>query len=170
MEIALILLLSVLPALVIAAGLNDLTTMTIPNWISLGLIIAFVPAAMAVGLPAMSIAIHFGVALLALFVGAGLFALRFLGGGDAKLMAAACLWLGVDGSMVFVLVTAVAGGLFSLGLIMARGSPGMEAVGGPAWVSRLLQPKGDIPYGVAIAAGALAAFPTSALVGAFIGV
>lgn len=169
MELAIVLLLSVLPVLVIAAGLNDLTTMTIPNWISLGLMIAFVPAALSVGLPVSSIAIHFGVALAALFVGAGLFALRLLGGGDAKLMAAVCLWLGLDGALVFVLFTAVAGGLFSLALVMARGAPGMEAVGGPAWVSRLLQPKGDIPYGVAIAIGALAAFPSSAVVRAFIG-
>ena len=50
MELAIVLLLSVLPVLVIAAGLNDLTTMTIPNWISLGLMIAFVPAALSVGL------------------------------------------------------------------------------------------------------------------------
>ena len=169
LELALILLLSVLPVLVIAAGLNDLTTMTIPNWISLGLMIGFIPAALAVGMPVASIAAHFAVALTALFIGAGLFAMRFLGGGDAKLMAAVCLWLGLNGSMAFILITTVAGGLFSLGLVLARGSPMLEAVGGPAWVSRLLQPKGDIPYGVAIAAGALGAFPSSALVQAFIG-
>jgi prepilin peptidase CpaA len=34
---------------------------------------------------------------------------------------------------------------------------------GPAWVGRLLEPKGDVPYGVAIAFGALAAFPASAV-------
>jgi prepilin peptidase CpaA len=34
----------------------------------------------------------------------------------------------------------------------------------PAWVERLLAPDGDIPYGIAIAAGALAAFPESPLV------
>jgi prepilin peptidase CpaA len=33
----------------------------------------------------------------------------------------------------------------------------------PAWLERLLAPAGDIPYGIAIAAGALAAFPHSAL-------
>lgn len=169
MEIALVVLLCVLPALVIAAGLTDLTTMTIPNWISLALMVSFFPAALAVGLPLGQIALHFGVAVVALFLGAGLFALRVLGGGDAKLLAAVCLWMGIGGVPAFILVTAVAGGLFSLILMMARAQPGLEAVGGPTWFGRLLQPKGDIPYGVAIAAGALIAFPESALVSAFIG-
>jgi prepilin peptidase CpaA len=31
------------------------------------------------------------------------------------------------------------------------------------WVANLMQPKGDIPYGVAIAVGALAALPQGAL-------
>jgi len=167
-DFALIILLSVLPILVIAAGLNDLTTMTIPNWISLGLMIGFVPTAFALGLPLSTIAVHFGVALGALFIGAGMFALRWLGGGDAKLIAAVCLWLGLSGSATFLLVTAVVGGLFSLGLIMARGTPGLAMLAGPSWMSRLLEPAGDIPYGVAISAGALMAFPTSALVQAFI--
>lgn len=169
MEIAIVILLCVLPALVIAAGLTDLTTMTIPNWISLALIVGFFPAALTVGLPMGQIAVHFGVALGALFLGAGLFALRLLGGGDAKLLAAVCLWMGLSGSFTFILITTIAGGLFSLILILARAQPGLATVEGPAWFGRLLQPKGDIPYGVAIAAGALIAFPSSALMNAFIG-
>lgn len=169
MEIALIVLLCVLPALVIAAGLTDLTTMTIPNWISLALMVGFIPAALAVGLPLSQVAVHFGVALVALFLGAGLFALRLLGGGDAKLLAAVSLWMGLSGSFTFILITTIAGGLFSLILMMVRAQPGLEAVAGPAWFGRLLQPKGDIPYGVAIAAGALIVFPSSTLMSAFIG-
>jgi len=169
LEIALVTLLCVMPALVIAAGLNDLTTMTIPNWMSLALMVGFFPAALMVGLPLSQIALHFGVAVIALFFGAGLFALRLLGGGDAKLLAAICLWMGLSGSLTFLLITTVAGGLFSLMLMMIRAQPGVAAVGGPAWMGRLLQPKGDIPYGIAIAAGALLTFPSSALMKAFIG-
>jgi prepilin peptidase CpaA len=168
-EIALVILLSVLPVLVITAGLTDLTTMTIPNWISLALMAAFVPAALAVGLSPGQIALHFGVGVAALAVGVALFALNLLGGGDAKLMAAASLWLGLDAALVFLLATAVAGGLFSLSLILARGSMSPLAVAGPPWLGRLLEPKGDIPYGVAIAVGVLIAFPHSPLVAAFTG-
>jgi prepilin peptidase CpaA len=34
---------------------------------------------------------------------------------------------------------------------------------GPAWFTRLAEPKENVPYGVAIAVGALAAFPGSVL-------
>ncbi|MBU2116421.1 MAG: prepilin peptidase, partial [Alphaproteobacteria bacterium] len=88
MDPILFLPLSLLPALVIAAGLKDLTSMTIPNWISGILVIGFFPAALAVGLAPMAMATHVGVAIAALFVGAGMFALRWIGGGDAKLIAA----------------------------------------------------------------------------------
>ena len=169
MEIVLVILLSVLPVLVITAGMTDLTSMTIPNWISLGLMVAFVPAALAVGLSPGQIALHFGVAIAALALGVALFALNLLGGGDAKLIAAASLWLGMDAGLVFLLATAVAGGLFSLSLILARGAASPLAVAGPPWLGRLLEPKGDIPYGVAIAAGALIAFPHSPLISAFTG-
>ncbi|RYF95891.1 MAG: pilus assembly protein CpaA, partial [Caulobacteraceae bacterium] len=72
-----LIILTVLPALVIVAGLHDLTTMTIPNWISGALVLAFFPVAMAVGMDLTSIAAHAGIALLALGVGAGMFALNW---------------------------------------------------------------------------------------------
>ena len=167
MDTLTLMLLASLPALVIVAGLKDLTSMTIPNWISLILIGAFFPAAWAVGLPLPTVAAHVGVALLALFVGAGMFALRWIGGGDAKLMAASCLWLGVTGSGYFLLWTGIAGGLFCLALIFARFHARPYLSGVPGWVSELMQPKGDIPYGVAIAAGALLAYPASTMVERF---
>ena len=167
METVTLLLLSILPCLVIAAGLSDLTTMKIPNWISGLLILGFFPAAFMVGLPPMTVAIHFGLAVIALFIGMGLFAMRVIGGGDAKLMAAACLWLGVAGSGMFILWTAVAGGAFCLVLIFARSQLRPYVQGAPDWIDSLLEPKGDIPYGVAIAVGALMAFPSSVLLTTF---
>lgn len=167
MDTLTLMLLASLPALVIIAGLKDLTSMTIPNWISLILIGAFFPTALAVGLPLSTVAAHVGVAVLALFVGAGMFALRWIGGGDAKLMAASCLWLGVSGSGYFLLWTGIAGGVFCLALIFARFHARPFLPGAPGWVSQLMEPKGDIPYGVAIAAGALLAYPASALVERF---
>jgi prepilin peptidase CpaA len=167
MDTVTLLLLSLMPCLVIAAGLRDLTTMTIPNWISGVLILGFFPAAFAVGLPPVTVAINVGVAAGALFVGMGLFAMRIIGGGDAKLMAATCLWLGLAGSGAFMLWTGVAGGLFCLMLIFARTQVRPYVAGGPDWVNQLLEPKGDIPYGVAIAVGALMAFPSSALLATF---
>jgi len=160
--------LAVFPALAIVAALKDLTSMKIPNWISGLLILAFFPTALLMGLPPADIAVHLGVAAAALLVGMGLFALNFLGGGDVKLMAAACLWLGVSGSGVFVLATAVIGGGFCLLLLLARSHLQPYAASGPRWLTRLMEPRGDIPYGVAIAAGALVAYPASPLMIAFL--
>ena len=167
MDIVAVALLSAMPALVIAAGLSDLLTMRIPNLIPGALIVAFFPAALAVGLPLDLAGLHGVVAIVALVVGMGLFALRILGGGDAKLMAAVCLWLGPSASLDFVLWTAVGGGLFSIALIVARKNLAPFAAGAPGWVGNLLEEKGDIPYGVAIAVGAMMAFPSSALLTAF---
>ncbi len=160
--------LAIFPALAIVAALKDLTSMKIPNWISGLLILGFFPAALLLGLPPMAFAAHLGVAVVALLIGMGLFALRFLGGGDVKLMAAACLWLGVSGSGLFILSTAVVGGAFCLLLLLARSHLQPYASRGPGWLGRLMEPRGDIPYGVAIAAGALVAWPASPLMVAFL--
>ena len=162
------LLLAVLPALVIVGGLKDLTSMKIPNWISGSLILAFFPAALVLGLAPGDIGLHLAVGLAALLIGMGLFALNLLGGGDVKLMAAVCLWLGLSGSGVFVLMTALVGGLFSLVLLLGRVWLRPWAGAGPSWLVQLMEPKGHIPYGVAIAIGALIAWPGSPLMTAFL--
>ena len=169
METPTLMLLAILPALAIVAGLKDLTSMTIPNWISGLLILGFFPTALISGLAPMEMAAHVGVGLLALFVGAGVFALRWIGGGDAKLIAASCLWLGLSGSGMFLLWTGVFGGLFCLALLFARFYARPYVGAFPGWTVRLLEPKGDIPYGVAIAAGVLMAYPASDLVLRFAG-
>jgi prepilin peptidase CpaA len=163
MEALRLLFLALLPALAIVAGLKDLTSMKIPNWISGLLILGFFPTALLLGLAPMTIAIHVGVAVAALLAGMVMFALRWLGGGDVKLMASACLWLGLSGSGMFVLWTAMIGGLLCLILLFARAHLQPWAASGPGWVAQLMEPRGDIPYGVAIAAAVLAAYPASPL-------
>ena len=54
------------------------------------------------------------------------------------------------------------GGALALTLLLAREADQRGfAPGGPAWLGRLLEPKEALPYGVAIAIGALVAFPSS---------
>ncbi len=164
------LLLVAFSALLVIAALKDLTTMTIPNWVSGVLLVLFLPAAFAVGLPLEQIGWHGLIGLGMLALGVGMFALNWMGGGDAKLLSAAGLYFGWPGAMEFVLWTCMAGGALALVLLSARSyvRP-LVATGKAAWVDRLLEPKGDIPYGVAIAVGALAAFPESGLMKAFQG-
>ena len=169
MTVLSLVLLSILPVLVIIAGLHDLTTMKIPNWISGLLFLAYFPAAFAMGVPLTTIGVSLALALLVLVVGAGMFAMKWLGGGDAKLIAATALWMGTAGILPLLLYTAMIGGGFCLLLMAARSQLQVFAMNGPGWVTRLMQPKGDLPYGVAIAIGALLAYPSSPLVQAFAG-
>jgi prepilin peptidase CpaA len=157
-------LLAVLPVLTIVAGLNDIAAMKIPNWISIALVAAFFPTALVVGLSPLDLAIHLGIGAAALFAGMAMFAFRVIGGGDAKLLAAGCLWMGAAGTPSFLLFTALAGGAFSVLLIGARQFAAPYVTTGPRWMTALMEPKGDIPYGVAIAFGVLAAYPASDLV------
>lgn len=154
----------VLPALAILAALSDATTYTIPNRLTAALALAFVPAALVVGLglPTLGLCLLIGGA--ALVVGVGMFALGWIGGGDAKLLAGCALWLGAPGLLPFLTWTALAGGALALILLLIRRQPILAGLPGPAWAMRLIRPGENVPYGVAIAIGALAAFPTSALV------
>jgi prepilin peptidase CpaA len=163
-------LLMIFPLLVIIAALTDLTSFTIPNRISALLLAGFLPAALALGRPWGEVGVDAAVFAVALLAGMAMFAAGWIGGGDAKLLAAASLWLGLAAMPVFLLVTALAGGALAVLLMNVRASwvqPHLQAA--PGWLARLATPGADVPYGVAIATGALTAFPQSALVHAFHG-
>ncbi len=152
------------PAIVIWAGIRDATSYTIPNWISVTLALAFAPLAVLLGLSLSQIGLSVLVALAVLFVGILLFALRWIGGGDAKLLAACGLWLGPSVLMPFLLTTALLGGGLALGLLALRNPlfvPLVQRL--PKWTERLLTPGEDVPYGVAIAAAAMITFQQSPL-------
>jgi prepilin peptidase CpaA len=155
------------PALVLTAAARDAISFTIPNWISLALLALFPVAGLAAGVPLGALGLHAGIGAAALVAGMAMFALRWIGGGDAKLMAAVALWLGWPAITTFLLVAAMAGGALALALLSLR-APALRVVvlGGPRWVSRLAQPGEGVPYGVAIAVGALVAFPASPLAAA----
>lgn len=150
------------PALVVAAGIRDAMSYTIPNWISAVLVAVFPLAALAVGLPLPTMGLHLGVGVAVLVAGMVMFALRWVGGGDVKLLAAAALWVGWPGVTTFLLTAALAGGALATVLILMRSALFRPlALLGPPWVARLAEPGEPVPYGVAIAAGALVVLPAS---------
>ena len=154
----------IFPALVVFAGLRDAVSYVIPNWISLALVAAFPVAAVALGAPLGVIGLNVGVGFAALVAGMGMFALGWIGGGDAKLFAAAALWLGWPASFTYLIVVCLAGGALAVGLLSLR-SPLLRpfVLAGPAWFVRLAEPGENVPYGLAIPVGALVAFPASPL-------
>jgi prepilin peptidase CpaA len=156
-------LIAVFPLLVIVAALKDVTSFIIPNWISIGLVLAFYPAALAAGASLGVIGAASGVGVCALLAGMAMFYAGWMGGGDAKLLAASALWMGWPTVLPFLLAAALAGGALALILIQMRSNllrPYLQR--GPAWLGRLVTAP-DAPYGLAIAVGALIMLPRSPL-------
>lgn len=156
--------LSLFAALAIVGALYDAVSYRIPNWISLAIAGLFPVAALSSDLSLAAIGVCIGVGAAMLVVGVGLFAIKALGGGDAKLLAAGALWFGWPAVGPFLLYTVFAGGVLALALIVIRSgfvSPFLQK--GPAWLARLAAPGRQMPYGVAIACGVLATLPQSAV-------
>ena len=154
----------IFPALVIGAALKDLTSFTIPNWLNIALAASFALAAPAAGASIGLIGLNLAVGLGGLVVGLGMFAMGWIGGGDAKLFAAVSLWLGWPAVGHFLIGTTLAGGALALLLLALRtqlARAHAPHMGG--WAERLATPGQPAPYGVAIAVGALMAFPVCSL-------
>lgn len=159
-------LLPLLPfvGLLLVAAFTDVTTMQIPNWVSIAMAALFPLAAFTVGMPLAQIGLHvlFGAGVLVL--GFVLFQFGVIGGGDAKLIAAAAVWTGLTAFAPFAVWTTLAGGVMALVLLVARKFV-KQADTRPAFVNRLLKPRGGVPYGLAIMTGGLmvlSALPLSA--------
>ncbi len=151
------------PVLLLYAAWHDISTMWIPNWVSIGLAAAFVPAAAAAGFSVEMIGMHLAFGGATMLVCAALFYLGVFGGGDAKVIAAASLWIGFSAVAPFVFWIALAGGALAIVLVLLRR---MKLAPTKAWAQRLLSREEGAPYAVAIAAGALIAAPASPLLAA----
>jgi prepilin peptidase CpaA len=148
-----------LPALLLAAALCDLARYTIPNWLSLAAAGLFLVFAVAAPLGAGAFGWHLAAGLAGLTLGFCLFALGWIGGGDAKLFAAMALWLGFSDLLSYAALASLFGGALSLALLLLRQVPLPAPLAGQAWLLRLHDARSGIPYGVALAAGAFAVLP-----------
>lgn len=152
------LLLSVFPAALLIAAANDIYEFKIPNWISIVLVAAYPAAGLAVGASPHVMFEGLLIGAAALTIGFALFALKIVGGGDAKLLAATAPWLGLVGLGQFLFFTAVAGVALAGVMSMFRSFPILPVYAHAPWLIRLHERKKDLPYAVAIAAGALLSF------------
>lgn len=148
----------------IMAATGDVLSRRIPNLLVLLIAAAFFPLALAHGLPLPVILMHTAGGLVTLLAGFALFSLGFLGGGDAKLLGAAAIWFGFAGLPQFIAVTALAGGLLGLA-VLAWSLVVLDADIRQSRMSLAVSSvRPSVPYGYAIAAGAILALPGSWLV------
>ncbi len=151
--------LTVLPGAVAFAAAMDLLTMKIPNRISAVMVLAFFPLALLAGLNAWDLLHHVAAGLIMLLLGVLLFIPGWFGGGDAKLMAAIGLWIGLENLFPYVFYVAIAGGIIAAVFTSVRSVPLPRVFLGEAWALRLHRHDAGIPYGIALAAGALLVYP-----------
>ena len=152
-----------LPFFLIFAALSDARRFIIPNWTSMGLIAGLALTLLLTQPSYDSLLGHLIVGTIALVIGFSLFCLGLWGGGDGKLLAAAALWFDGGSVLNFALHTTMAGGV--LGVLALTAICFHQRIGGVFGLDSpaLGRFRKATPYGVAIAIGALTAWPHSDL-------
>ena len=145
-------ILILLQLLTIGAALQDGWRLRISNLFPIAIVACFAAWGAVIG-PEFDIWQNLVAFLLCLAIGLFLFSREWLGGGDVKLLAALALWFDFAGAGQFLVFTMIGGGLVALALIAFRRLLPATAGTGVAAFRR----RGPIPYGLAIAAGALLA-------------
>jgi prepilin peptidase CpaA len=137
------------------AAYDDARSFKIPNKLPLG--IALLYPAFVISAPfAVDWTGALAVAAILLLVGFVMFICRLLGAGDAKLLAAASLWVGPALLLDFLLVTALAGGGIAV-VMWLQHRVSRAAVLGEIFSRPIDQDFGKrpMPYGVALCLGGL---------------
>lgn len=142
---------------VLAAIYSDIKSLTIPNWISLVLVIAFLVTRPLTSMPWSVVGLNFLCGSLFFAVGYGLFRVGLIGGGDVKLLAAVTVWIGFHSVFAFILLMSLIGAavavIWSLRTFLRhRGATLSERM-------RAMM-KTELPYGIAIGLAAIATLST----------
>ncbi|MDA4847945.1 A24 family peptidase [Hoeflea poritis] len=153
----------IFPLCLAFAALTDTLTMTIPNRVSLILLVSFAVLAPLAGMGWADYGQHFLAGLVVFAVCFALFGIGAMGGGDAKLLTATSVWFGLNMQLLnFLTYVAVFGGLLTVVLLVMRIDRFAAFRLGP--VDHLLDRKQGVPYGIAIGAAALLCYPSSVMV------
>jgi prepilin peptidase CpaA len=103
--------------------------------------------------------LHLAAGAIVLVFAFVFFTRGWIGGGDAKLAAATALWLGFDHLMPYLLYASLFGGALTLLLLQFRHAPLPAMLARQDWAQRLHDRNSGVPYGIALAAAALAVYP-----------
>ena len=134
------------------AAYKDATTMTIPNWISVMLFLSFLIVAPFVLDSWLVFGQHMAVGTSVFLFGFFMFAMGWLGGGDAKLMAASAFWWQWPDLLFYVVWVTISGGIIA-GLILWGRKFIPSQVLATDWMHKMVKTQDDMPYGLALAFG-----------------
>src|SRR3954468_6704166 len=147
------------PALMAFAAATDLFTMTISNRVSIALAAGFLTLALMSGMETHDILAHLGAGAAVLVVAFGCFAMGWVGGGDAKVAAGGGLGGGFAPLLDYLVYASILGGALTILLLLFRQWPLPSQLFRLEWLSRLHDKQTGIPYGIALAIGALMVYP-----------
>lgn len=153
-------ILVVFPLLAAYAAATDFLTMTIPNRVSILLVACFCLVAPAIGLPLATIGWHVAAAGVVFAIGFFFFAMGWMGGGDVKFGAAVALWLGWGHLLDYAVLFSLIGGLLTLATLVASRYLEWIPILQVGYLADFSQKK-TVPYGIALAAAALALYPAT---------
>ncbi|WP_371396125.1 prepilin peptidase [Fretibacter rubidus] len=154
------LMLMLFAATMITAALKDASTMKIPNWVSLAVLGAFFLAIPFAWQGWGNFGEHMAVGGTMFLLGLVLFAPGWLGGGDAKLLAATAFWWTWTDLLYYITYTTLAGGVIALFILIGRKYIPVQVMTMP-WMHTMFRDQTKMPYGLALAFGALATLPQS---------
>ena len=158
-----LLLALVFPALMAYAAFSDLFTMRISNWLVIAVGAAYFVLALVTQLDWALVGWASATAAAALAVAFVFFAFGWIGGGDAKLIAATVLWTGLALLLQYLIYAALLGGALTLIILLLRRYPLPARLASQAWLDRLHNPKTGVPYGIALAVAAILVYPQTAI-------
>ena len=147
-----------------AAAWSDYSRLTIPNMYAVCIGASFIPAFLCASIFASDISFfaswksHLIAALVVFGTTYLLFHFKLIGGGDSKLLSVYALWTGLSGLMPLLFVMAVTGGLLGLTTLGLRKWKPVQKPVENSWVAKSQSGAQDVPYGIAIFAGALITF------------
>ena len=142
------------------AAASDLLSMTISNKVSLILVGGFLAIAPFVpGMDLETFGLHLAAGAIVLAISFLMFGFGWIGGGDAKIAAAASMWIGFGLAIEYMLWTAIIGGGVTIVVLMMRQRVSTALAVRYTWLYRLHDPASGVPYGIALAAAALLVYP-----------
>lgn len=150
-------------AVLTLCAVHDASSFKIPNRYVAVLLAAWPPTAWLTDTAWQVAGLSAAMAGLILLVGFALFAFGLLGAGDVKLLSATALWVGPAQMPFFLVATTLLGAVLGLTLLRVRSVPLPAFAMGAGWLVQLHERKRVMPYGVAIAGGAMIAMWRSAL-------
>lgn len=147
----------------ILASVSDFRGLTIPNSFSLIVAAAFFAAYVSLALldhavPFSSVASHLTSGAIIFAITAAMFAAKAIGAADSKLLTAYSFWAGIKGIPALLFYTTLIGGLLGLVALGLRKWKPFKNPRPGGWIARSQAGENKVPYGIAIALGALASF------------